>query len=232
MTHSSHDRFDLDASEIAYLGALRRQKLLHWAASVAMLAVLAAPSPVAAKAHLWDMLRVYSNEAGNVQFVDMFVSDPAGTAEHLFQGHTLTSNANNYVFPSNIPTNKSTFLTWVLIATQDYADLAGAPTPDFIIPPNFFDPAGDELRYRTLIDVFVIPPGGMPTDGILMLERDLSTPVNEGINFAGDSATVLLPPEVPALRNWGIVLAVLLLTLGAIAMLARGRVAQVGGLES
>jgi hypothetical protein len=229
MTHSSHDRFDLDASEIAYSGALRRPKLLHWAACLAMLTLFAAPSPVAAKAHLWDMLRVYSNEAGNVQFIDMFVSDPAGTAEHLFQGHLLTSNANSFVFPSNIfPTNKSTFLTWVLIATQDYADLAGAPTPDFIIPPNFFDPAGDELHYRTLIDVFVIPLGAMPTDGVLMLERDLSTPVNEGINFAGDSATVTLPPEVPALRNWGIVLAVLLLTLGAIAMLARGRVAQVG----
>ena len=41
--------------------------------------------------------------------------------------------------------------------------------------PGFFDPAGDELQYRGITDIFIIPPGAMPTDGIHSLERDLST---------------------------------------------------------
>lgn len=229
MTCSSQDQFDLCASAIAYHPkALSRRKLVRIAASAAILTILAVPSPVAAKSHLWDMLRFYSNESGNIQFINMFVSDPAGTAEYMFQGRLLTTNSNSYVFPNDLPMDKSTFQTWVVIATQDYADLPAAPTPDFIIPPNFFDPAGDELRYRTTIDVFIIPPGTMPTDGILMLERDMSTPVNEGINFAGDVGTVTLPIAVPSLRNWGIGLAALLLTLGEVAILVRDRVVRVG----
>ena len=194
-----------------------------------MLTALLVPIHVEAKSHLWDTLRVFSNEAGNIQFIDMFVSDPAGTGEHFFQGKTLTSDTNMFIFPGNLPTEMPTFQTWVLIATQDYKDLPGAPAPDFIIPPNFFDPAGDELRYRNTIDIFAIPPGAMPTDGIHMLERDLSTPINEGINFAGDQGTVTLPPAIPIVSGWGVGLAVLLLvTLGGIALLQRDRFVRAG----
>ena len=182
-----------------------------------------------AKSHLWDMLRVFSNEQGNIQFIGMFVSDPAGTGEHLFGGRPLTSstNSNTFIFPNDLPLGGSTFQTWVLIATQDYANLPGAPTPDYIIPANFFDPNGDELRYRNTIDIFTIPAGVMPTDGTGMLLRDLSTPVNVGTNFAGESGTVAAGPvAVSTLTTQALGIgALLLLLLGAWVLLRRQRTA-------
>ena len=196
---------------------------MRWVAWAAMLAALLIPSHVAAKSHLWDTLRVYSNDVGNIQFIDMFVSDPAGTGEFFLQGHLLESDANVYSFPNDLPMGHSTFQTWVLIATQDYADLPGAPVPDFIMPPNFFDPTGDEIVYRTFLDVFTIPPGAMPTDGILMLDRNLNTPVNEGINFAGVKGSVDPAAEPLPFPAWGIGLAALLMTLGGISFFRRAR---------
>jgi hypothetical protein len=191
-------------------------------AGAALLTALVLPAPAAAKSHLWDTLVVFSSADGKVQFINMFVSDPAGTGEWFFQGQSLTSNSSTYIFPNHLPMNVSTFERWVLIATQDYADLPNAPTPDYIIPPGFFDPEGDELRYRTTIDVFTIPAGAMPTDGVHALERDLSTPVNVGINFAGESGTVTVPAPVPALPRPGVGLAALLLaSLVGLALLAR-----------
>jgi|GEM_PF-1353749 len=216
MPRRSPDPFEADRA----CGSLRAGLLRAFVFGALLLGLLG-HGDAQAKSHLWDMLRVFSNEAGNIQFIDMFVSDPAGTGEFYVQGKTLTSNANDYVFPNNLPTGGSTYQTWILIATQDYADLPGAPTPDFIIPPQFFDPAGDELRYRSTIDVFTIPPGAMPTDGVHMLERDLSTPVNLGVNFAGEQATVTLA-AIPALGTWGAgITALLLVSLGALASYRR-----------
>ena len=200
-------------------------------AGFALLLALVLPNAAAAKSHLWDMLVVFSNAEGNVQFINMFVSDPAGTEEWLMGGMLLESDANTYVFPNHLPMTQSTFQTWVLIATQDYADLPGAPTPDYIIPPNFFDPAGDELRFRSFIDVFTIPPGAMPTDGTHALERDLSTPVNLGINFAGDSGTVVAGVPIPGLSRGAALLALGALAVSAAAWArrsARGQGAQRG----
>ena len=197
-------------------------RCIRLTACAAMLAALLVPGAVQAKSHLWDTLVVFSNAAGNVQFINMFVSHPAGTAEYEFQGQRLTSTANIFIFPSNLPTDRSTFQTWVLIATQDYADVPNAPTPDYIIPPGFFDPAGDELRYRNTIDIFPIPAGAMPTNGVHSLERDGSTPINVGINFAGEAGTVVLGEAVPTLPGWGVVFAAFLLaTLGGLALLGR-----------
>lgn len=195
--------------------------------AIALLAAVMAPSLGQAKSHQWDMLRVFSNAEGNVQFINMFVSDPSGTGEWFFAGKFLTSNSNTFEFPNDLPMDKSTFLTWVLIATQDYAELPGAPTPDYIIPPNFFDPAGDELRYRSIIDIFTIAAGTMPTDGFLMLQKNapptpMTTLANQGINFDGAKGTVNQPPSVPSLQEWSIALAaLLLLTLGGLAVRRR-----------
>jgi hypothetical protein len=218
MLGTSPDRVEVGRSSKPLLGRLSCISICG-----ALLLALLGHGDAQAKAHLWDMLRVFSNEDGNVQFIDMFVSDPAGTGEYFLLNKTLTSNASEYVFPNNLANDKSTFQTWVLIATQDYADLPGAPTPDYIIPPQFFDPAGDELHYRNTVDVFTIPPGAMPTDGVRMLERDLSTPVNLGTNYAGDDGTVTLA-AIRALGDWAaIAAALLLMSLGSLALLARGR---------
>jgi hypothetical protein len=63
----------------------------------------------------------------------------------------------------------------------------------------------------------------MPTDGVCMLERDLSTPVDLGINFAGEHETVTLA-AIRALGSWGVgVAAVLLTSFGSLALYARGK---------
>ena len=203
------------------------RKLHRSTAAAALLAALAIPGTAGAKAHQWDILVLFSNAQGNVQFINLFISDPTGTEEWLLGGREIASDSSTYVFPNDLPMNQSTFLTWVLIATQDYADLPGAPTPDYIIPPQFFDPTGDTIRYRDTVDVFPIPPGVMPTDGVHSLERDLDTPVNVGINFAGDFGTVNAPPAVNVVPSWGIgVAALLLLLLAAGAFLGDGRRAR------
>lgn len=147
------------------------------------------PQPALAKSHLWKFTEVFSNADGSVQFIEMFVFDPAGTAEIQLAGFPLTSNGNTFIFPNNLP-NQNTFHTWILIATPAFASLPGAPTPDYVIPANFFDPSGDELRYRTALDIFPLPPGALPTDGITSRLRNGSTAVNSPTNFAGVEGSI------------------------------------------
>jgi hypothetical protein len=153
------------------------------------LAAVALAGPAAAKSHLWKFTEVFSSADGSVQFVEMFVFDPAGTAEIQLRGFTLESEENVFVFPNNLP-NENTFQRWMLIATPGFAALPGAPTPDFVIPAGFFDPAGDELRYRTMLDVLPLPPGAVPVDGIQAYLRNGTTAVNTPTNFAGVEGSV------------------------------------------
>jgi hypothetical protein len=197
--------------------------------------VLAAAGAAHAKSHLWRFTEVFSSADGSIQFVEMRVFDPAGTGEWIINGMELSSNANSFIFPHNLP-QENTFERWMLIATQAFADLPGAPTPDFTLPENFFDPAGDVLLYRQFRDTLTIPPATMPTDGIHSLERefssgDLSTPTNSPTNFAGETGSVIVPKSIPSLAPWGSSLgALLLLTSGLVALFRRspGSGARVG----
>jgi hypothetical protein len=180
------------------------------------------PGGAHAKSHLWRFTEIFSSADGTVQFVEMRVTDPAGTGEWNISGMELSSNANSYFFPNDLP-QENTFERWMLVATQAFADLPGAPTPDFILPESFFDPAGDELRYRQTRDILTIPAGTMPTDGVHSLERDLSTPVNSPTNFAGDTGSVVVPDgPIPATPHWGIWLAALLVLAAGGWALLRG----------
>jgi hypothetical protein len=156
--------------------------------ALAVIAVLGA-APASAKSHLWKFTEVFSNADGSVQFIEMFVFDPAGTAETQLKNFPLSSNANVYVFPNNLP-NQNTFERWILIATPAFAALPGAPVPDYIIPANFFDPAGDELRYRTMLDILPLPPGALPVDGLHSRMRDGTTELNSPTNFAGVEGSI------------------------------------------
>jgi hypothetical protein len=147
------------------------------------------PQPALAKSHLWKFTEVFSNADGSVQFIEMFVFDPAGTAEIQLAGFPLTSNENTFIFPNNLP-NQNTFHTWILIATPAFAALPGAPAPDYVIPAGFFDPQGDELRYRTALDILPLPPGAVPTDGLTSYLRNGSTAPNSPTNFAGVEGSV------------------------------------------
>lgn len=164
------------------------------AALLGLLALL--PAAAHAKAHLWKFTEVFSSADGTVQFVEMFVFDPLGTAETQFLGNQLASDANTYVFPNNLPP-ENTFNRWVLIGTQAFADLPGAPQPDFIIPPNFFDPFDDTLVYRFGLDTFDLPPGALPRNGISSLLLGGTIAPNSPTNFAGVAGSVVVGPSVP-----------------------------------
>ena len=151
------------------------------------------PHAASAKSHLWKFTEVFSNADGSVQYIEMFVFDPAGTAEWQFRGFTLQSASHVFTFPSNLP-NENTFHRWVLLATPDFAALPGAPTPDYVIPAGFFDPSGDELRYRTMLDILALPPGSVPIDGVRSRARDGTIAVNSPTNFAGVEGEIDVAP--------------------------------------
>lgn len=154
------------------------------------LGVFALPRPALAKSHLWKFKEIFSNADGTVQYVEMDVLDPTGVAEWQTLDKQLASRAHVYLIPVNLP-QQNTFLRSMLFATPAFAALPGAPTPDFIIPAGFFDPAGDELRYRFTLDAFAFGAGELPTDGHDALKRsDRSTPLNSPENYAQQTATI------------------------------------------
>ncbi len=166
-----------------------------------VLLLVALPQSALAKAHLWRFTEVFSNADGSVQFIEMFVFDPAGVAEWQLDNMLLESSANSWRFPNDLP-QENTFQRWMLIATPAFADLPGAPTPDYVVPAGFFDPAGDELRYRTAIDALELPPGAVPVDGVHAYLRDGSTAANTPTNFAGETGTLdLTRPCADAVDN-------------------------------
>jgi hypothetical protein len=83
-----------------------------------------------------------------------------------------------------------TSLRHVLIATQSFADLPGAPTPDYIIPagmlPFFFDPNGDLISYVPW-DSWSIPHGWVPLDCVQSLTRPFSIGPPSPTNYAGQT---------------------------------------------
>ncbi len=163
-------------------------------ASCLLAALLLMAAPVSfAKSHLWRFTEIFSNADRSVQFIEMFVFDPAGTDEIRFGGRPLTSNANTFIFPSDLA-DENTFGRYVLIATQSFADLPGAPAPDYILPPGFFDPEGDLISYRGTIDQVPIGAGAMPVDGVTSLKQnndhELYTELNDPTNFAGVSGRI------------------------------------------
>src|SRR5215831_14958730 len=106
---------------------------------------------------------------------------------------SITSNTATYNFSNDL--SGPTGHRWIVIATQGYANLPGAPAPDYIMPDRFFNPAADTLRYRGVTDMIQFAAGQLPTNGINSLQRDLQTGmttvgVNNPINFAGQTGTI------------------------------------------
>lgn len=148
--------------------------------------------------HAWQIREVFSNDDGTIQFIEMY-NNFAFTGEVLLGGTTFTTNANVHTFSGNlvIPTDFKSFL----MATSGFAALPGAPAPNFTIVDNFFNVNGDTLTftagsftYRTL----TFGSGQLPIDGVLSLNRNLTTGVlttttNSPTNFADVSGPVIAP---------------------------------------
>ena len=168
-------------------------------------------APAHAAFHLWDVVEVFSNADGSVQFVELATS---GSGEHFIANHDLVVRDGavaiaTFPIPADLPLQQPTTNRRFLVATPGFAALPGAVAPDFTFPAaGFIDLA--------LADTVSWPSGasnlslaGLPTDGVLSLGVGGATAVNSPTNFAGSAGSIDVPE--PAAIGVGV---------GAIAALA------------
>lgn len=142
-----------------------------------------------AGSHTWDVNEVFSNADGTIQFVEL--REANGTNFEVgVGGHLISSSsfAHSFAIASNVAS--PTANRHLLFATQAFADLPGAPTPDQIIPAGlvpFFDVNGDTVSYNPY-DSFVF--GAVPTDGVHSMNDGGVVAVNSPTNYAGDTGSV------------------------------------------
>ena len=149
--------------------------------------------------HLWDLSEVYSDESGDVLYIELFCA--VNGQEVLFNhGLNATSDGNqvSFTFPSNSGT--PTQNKFLLIATSNFASIPGAVTPDFILPDQFFDRTADsiEFDFGPGQDVITVAGTDIAFDGISSLNLLPATPVhitNTPTNFAGDAGQIFIIPD-------------------------------------
>lgn len=142
--------------------------------------------------HTWDVNEVFSNADGTIQFVELWEAGGGATEFGVGNG-TITSNTQTHSF-GNGPVGGDTGNKYYLIATQAFADLPGAPTPDEIIPAGkipFFDVAGDTVAFGTY-DSWTF--GAVPTGGTQSLHKLTGQGVNSPTNYAGATGSVDASP--------------------------------------
>lgn len=154
-------------------------------------------SAALAGSHTWDIIEVFSNSDGTIQFIELH--EMAGTSKEVNLANkqvTSQSTGNAFTFPENlIPPTANKHL---LLATQAFADLPGAPTPDYIIPANFFDTAGDTLTYH-IYDSLTFSGGDLPQDCVNSYNDGSGAAPNSPTNYNGDTGSIdCSAPACPA----------------------------------
>jgi len=187
----------------------------------ALAAWSSAPEPEPLCSHLWIVNELFSSPDGQVQFIELWECC-GSTIETQLAGKDVFSLSHSFVFPSDITGN--TAHRHLLLATATFAALPGAPTPDQIIPPNFFAVTGDTVRWYVYPNATVSFSGGqIPLDGVHSLNHDLTTGINSPTNYAGQSGSVSLV-SVPAVPPaWVSLLVVGALLLGWLVLRGRGQ---------
>jgi len=165
--------------------------------SVFVATIAACGSSAWGASHGWRVNEVFSSADGTIQFIEL--KECCGfTAEHGLAGKDVKSDGtgNTYIFPSNITGN--TAGKHRLLGTAAFAALPGAPTPDHIIPANFFVLNGDTLRYGTAFgyDFFTYGAGALPTNGVDSIQLTsfspdvFTTAPNTPTNYNDDTGSV------------------------------------------
>lgn len=183
-----------------------------------------------AGSHLWRVNEVFSSADGSIQFIELHECCGA-PAENFIGGHNMFCDVTggNYVFPAHLVGNTAN--RYLLLATAGFAALPGAPTPDHIIPANFFEKNGDTIRYSTSAnyDFFTFTAGQLPIDGVNAIHLTNFTPdqfmtgVNSPTNYAGQTGSVNVGPQVPSMGAWGLVVVALGVVVAASIILRRDR---------
>jgi len=145
---------------------------------------LFAASSALAGVHTWDVVEVFSNADGTIQYIELREMNGTNTEWHL-GGVTVSADdgTGSFTFPANYPA--TTAGKSILLATQGAADLLALdpnnPVPDHIVAQApFFDHTGDTVRFGPY-DVFTF--GAVPTDCINSMQ--------DTNNTSADTPTVL-----------------------------------------
>ena len=146
-----------------------------------------------AGSHTWETWEVFSNAAGNIQFVEIKETH-GGTTEVGLGGHTMISHPSGHSHGMANVTGNTAF-TYYLLATADFAALPGAPTPDQIIPNNFIQLATDTSMEYSFTNTASWTLGTLPTNGTQSLTRLVSNgplvvATNSPTNYAGVAGSV------------------------------------------
>ncbi len=185
------------------------KQVLQFSTAVGAIWVGAFVNSVEAGSHTWRISELFSNADGTIQFVE--ISECCGfSAESGIGGKNVTSDAllTSFVFPANLPFTTDTANKKILLATQSFADLPGAPVPDHIFAAGsvpFFSITGDTIRYAPAFgwDVFTFGALDLPTDGINSLQitnfttHTFITAANTPTNCAGVTGSVDANPALP-----------------------------------
>jgi hypothetical protein len=169
-----------------------------------LVSIALATSPAQALFHLWDFTEFFSNADGTVQFIELHTT---GTSETVATAGQLRSLSTGHVF--QFPTNLSgsTLNKSLLVATAGFQSLPGLPTvpplltPDYTLPANFFNQAGDTVSLTVngfgTVDSRAFT--SVPTDGVMSLNYPANAPgINSPTNYAGTMGSVdLTPPPMP-----------------------------------
>jgi hypothetical protein len=177
-----------------------------------LLAALAAAVPARGASHLWRFNEVFSSADGSVQFIEM-VECGGATEETFIQNKWVLAVVANhkYTFRSNLTGN--TAHKYLLLGTQAFADLPGAPQPDAIIPAGFLPVGGDTLEYWQYPDATWDYPA-LPLDGHTSIHVNVddcgvqasggTQAVNSPTNYAGETGSIDVTTPVRA-TSWGAV---------------------------
>lgn len=155
--------------------------------------VIALPGVVWGGQHTWDVNELFSNADGTIQFIEL--REANGTPNELgLPGKVMHSTGSTDFTIVGAALESPSANKLYLIATQSFADLPGAPTPDAIIPaglmPFWFGADGGTVTYH-IYDSLAYGAGELPTDGINSLNEPSNTvAANSPTNYAGETGSV------------------------------------------
>jgi len=193
------------------LAALIRVAVALWLALASAAAVGVVPT--------FRIAQIYSSLDGATQFIRLIETDGLN-GQHHFAGLALTSTHNGitkqFVFPSDLPTDQTAYLS-ILVAASPQGYINGmlplsdphyfsesSFSPDFVIPARFLATDGGTIDFA---GVDHMSYAGLPTDGANAVAHDLSvgpailwSPYCPYTNRCG--SFTIYPPDVSVLEYY------------------------------
>jgi hypothetical protein len=185
-------------------------------------AMLSYAAGATASIHNWDVVEVFSNANGTIQYVELFEFGDVGNEVNVGNG-SLSSNLHSFSWTNGAVTGNTIDRSY-LIATAAFAALPGAPVPDVIIPADkvpFFSKAGDTFTFGNG-DALTFGP--VPINGSDSLDEGTGVGANTPKNYDTVEGNVFAPALVPSWSGRMLIPTVSLIVIGGIAGLRRRRI--------